>query len=411
MHSSLSDPEVLPAGSLVGDYELLGLIGVGGFARVYRARHRVLRTEVAIKIISRALALDEEASERFVREARAASRILHPSVVRVLGFGTLADGRAFQIMELVEGCSLDEHLAEHDVTVEEALSILGVIANALHAAHAVHIIHRDLKPANVLMGPQGEPRLADFGIAKALEADEDPRMTRTGVTLGTPTYMSPEQALGRSVGVASDIYSFGVVAFELLTGTVPFEGESPFETMLMHVQRDPPRVSERKPAVGTRFDAAIAALLAKHPEDRPTSIESAVATLRDAPAPEAAPAPALPVAATSRMRARIAVAVAIAIAAAIVIVLTRADDPAPNQAALRVAPAPAVVPATRSESTTRAATTPTVPDRPPPVVVAPAPPPRVPAVQKRPRDTAPANPLPPAPAKDSFETPADYQEP
>ena len=399
MQLTPSDPEVLPVGTLVGDYELLALIGVGGFARVYKARHRVLRSEVAIKVISRALALDVEASERFVREARAASRILHRNVVRVLGFGTISDGRAFQIMELVDGSPLDRYLVEHVVEAEETLRILGAIADALHAAHAVQIIHRDLKPANVLMGPQGQPRLADFGIAKALEAEDDPRMTRTGVTLGTPTYMSPEQALGRGVGISSDIYSFGVVAFEMLTGSVPFEGESPFETMLMHVQREPPLVSERQPALGTRFDAAIAAMLAKHPADRPPSIESALATLHAGQAQAVAP--------RRRSRMPVAIAAGIAIAVTSVIAWTLREEPAPKQLPPAVAPPPSVEPAPRREPAlpaSGAASPPAVRDS-----VTPSPATLSPTMQKRSRDKEKRQ--PPTPAKDSLETPADYQEP
>jgi hypothetical protein len=246
----------------------------------------VLSAEVAIKVITRALALDADASARFVREARAASAIAHPGIVRVLGFGKLADGRAYQVMELIAGPALDDHLAEAGrLPRAEALRLLDAIAAALDAAHAAGIVHRDLKPANVLLapGPSGPmPRLADFGIAKALEGETNPQLTRTGTTLGTPTYMSPEQALGRPVGPASDVYSFGVVAFELLTGEVPFPSESPLETMMHHVQTAAPAPSSVAPDLGPGFDAAMAALLAKRPEERPASAAAAMAALRAA---------------------------------------------------------------------------------------------------------------------------------
>ncbi len=278
------DPELLPPGSAVGEYVLGELLGAGGFARVYRADHAVLSSRVAIKVITRALALDAEASQRFLNEVLAASRIDHPGVVRVLGYGKLPDGRAYQVMELIDGPSLDDHLEAHGrPPIDESLRMLEAIAAALDAAHAAGIVHRDLKPANILLAPAGpgvEPRLADFGIAKAFAADENPHLTRTGTTLGTPTYMSPEQALGRRTGPASDVYSFGVVAFELLTGRVPFEGSSPLETMMLHVQQPPPLASSAAPELGTAFDAPLAQLLAKAADDRPTTVAEAMRALR-----------------------------------------------------------------------------------------------------------------------------------
>ena len=289
------DPERLPPGTPVGEYLLGELLGSGGFARVYQGRHPVLRSQVAIKVITRALALDPDASQRFVREALAASKIAHPGVVRVLGFGKLPDGRAYQVMELVEGPALDDYLAEHGpLPLAEALRLLEAIADALDAAHAAGIVHRDLKPANILLapGPGGpRPRLADFGIAKAVEFTDAPNLTRTGTTLGTPVYMSPEQALGRPIGAASDVYSFGVVAFELITGKVPFESDSPLETMMHHVQTTAPAPSSVLPGLGPRFDAALAALLAKTPGARPPTVAAAMRSLRSlrtSPAPSAA---------------------------------------------------------------------------------------------------------------------------
>ncbi len=278
--------ELLPAGTVVGDYAVENLLGSGGFANVYRATHVHLGTCVAVKVLSRALALDHEAMRRFVIEAQSAIRIAHPNVVRVLGFGMLADGRAYQVMELVDGPTLEEHLAERRLGIDEALETLDGIAAALDAAHAAGIVHRDLKPANVLLARvDGRlvPRLADFGIAKALEADQDARVTRTGMTLGTPLYMSPEQALGRSIGPSSDVYSFGVVAFELLTGRMPYEDESPFATMMLHVQAEVPVPSVVEPALGVRFDEALRAMLAKRPENRPASLLEAMRALRSQP--------------------------------------------------------------------------------------------------------------------------------
>jgi eukaryotic-like serine/threonine-protein kinase len=279
--------ELLPAATVVGDYVVEARIGSGGFAHVYRARHHVLDTRVAVKVLTRALAFDPEAMRRFVAEARAASRIDHPGIVRVLGFGKLEDGRAYHVMELVAGPTLDEHVAARRPSVEAALQLLRGIAEALDAAHAAGIVHRDLKPSNVLLATvDGRlvPRLTDFGIAKALQGEDDPRLTRTGVTLGTPTYMSPEQAMGGPIGPASDVYAFGVVSFELLSGQAPFDAESPFAIMMKHVQTEAPALSSVAPRLGTRFDRALRWILAKDPTLRPNSLAIAMDALNAPPA-------------------------------------------------------------------------------------------------------------------------------
>ena len=375
--SADGDPEALPAGTPIGEYVLEGLLGIGGFARVYRATHPVLNTRVAIKVLSRALSLDAEARGRFVQEARAASRIEHPNVVRVLGFGVIPDGRAYQIMELVEGMSLDDAPRPDPA---EVLVLLREVAAGLAAAHAAGIVHRDLKPANILLSRTGA-KLADFGIAKALEDDSAQHLTRTGATLGTPVYMSPEQALGRGIGIASDLYSFGVVAFELLTGQPPFEAASPLETMMMHVQTPAPVASAIAPGLGTRFDRALAAMLQKHPEDRPATIDACIAALDGPPAPP-------------RSMWWLAAA-ALAIAAAVTALAWPADDeapaaiasPPPSLARPRIIDA-AAAPPPRVE-------VPTV--RPPPVKPSPAP------VRRSSPVRPPVNPA------DSFEAPPDYQ--
>ena len=288
------DDEQLLVGAAVGEYVVEHQLGAGGFARVYQARHPVLGQRVAAKVLSRAVGQDAEAMRRFVREAQAASKIEHAGVVRVLGFGKLSDGRAFQLMELVDGPSLDKHLQAAGVLpLETALALLAGIAEALAAAHKLGIVHRDIKTSNVLLAkpkrtsPNGDelawvPRLTDFGIAKALDGETDNKLTRTGSTLGTPAYMSPEQALGQAIGIASDVYSFGVMAFELLTGKVPFEGDSPFAVMVKHVQETPPLVSAALPARGVGFDEPIARMLSKQASSRPPSIEAAMATLQAA---------------------------------------------------------------------------------------------------------------------------------
>jgi serine/threonine-protein kinase len=409
-----SDPEHLPPGTAVGEYLIEARIGVGGFARVYRARHPVLATRVAVKVITRSLALHPEASQRFIREARAASRIAHPGVVRVLGFGTLADDRAYQVMELVEGPSLADYLADRGpVPVAEALRMLEEIAAGLDAAHAAGIVHRDLKPSNILLAPSGgrmRPMLADFGIAKALEEESNQHLTRTGTTLGTPAYMSPEQALGRDVGVASDVYSFGVVAYELLTGRVPFEGESPLETMMMHVQTAAAAPSRVEAELGERFDAALAWLLAKHPGERPATPAEAMAALRsDASAPVAT--------VPRRRRApAIAIGVGAALALAVAVWVTRPEPAAapPAGTARPVAAPPASRAPAPAAHPTEAPTPPAAANEPragsavepPPAAATPRP--DAPARRIRPTAAGKPGAARPTPTKDSFEAPPDY---
>ncbi len=416
-----ADLEHLPAGTRVGEYVIDQPIGVGGFARVYRARHPVLATRVAVKVITRALALDAEATQRFVREAQAASRIAHPGIVRVLGYGQLRDGRAYQVMELIEGPALDHHLAQVGrLPLDESLRILDAIAAALDAAHAAGIIHRDLKPANVLLaaaagGPS--PRLADFGIAKALETESaTPHLTRTGTTLGTPAYMSPEQALGRTVATASDVYAFGVVAYELITGRVPFQGETPFETMMMHVQAPPPPPSQIRPELGERFDAAMASLLAKHPDQRPAGLAEAMTMLRREPA---APSRAT-------RRAPVALAAVVVMASAVGGYVWWSRGPVPAAVPI-AAPAAAASPASAAAPPIAAPPiaaplAPTDPAPPPADLTrgSVAAPPSAEVVRSRPSAPARQRPAagaasparrasPPAPPADQLERPPDYQ--
>ncbi len=402
------DGDELRPGTQIGEYELEALLGAGGFARVYRARHTTLGTPVAIKVLDRALALDPQTMVRFVREAQAATRISHPNVVRVLGFGRHGDGRAYQIMDLVEGLPLDQHIAAVGrLPVGEVLALLGGIVAGLDAAHAAGIIHRDLKPANILLARadgQLVPRLADFGIAKAIGGADDPRLTQTGATLGTPMYMSPEQALGRVITNASDVYALGVVAYELLTGRVPFAAESPFETMMMHVQSEPALVSATVPELGTAFDGVLCRMLDKEPTARPSLADA----MRELRAASVAPGRAGRTRRTTLL-AVLAGAILASGAAWWFLAAPRSPEPAPartaSPAALAPAPAPvpdpdlapAPKPAAAPAAAPDADRRPAAPTAPPNRVVAPAPPQRRVA-------PAPASPA----AADSLEVPSDY---
>lgn len=282
--------EVLTPGTMVGEYRIEGRIGEGGFGAVYRAHHPLIAKDAAVKVLSAGYAARPEHVSRFLAEARAANQIGHPNIVDIFSFGRLEDGRHYFVMELVDGVSLREW-AREPVSLPQALPILERIARALQAAHDHGIVHRDLKPANVLLAWQDDEldlKLIDFGIAKLVDQDPGHR-TRTGAFLGTPDYMSPEQCRSQAIDHRSDIYAFGVLAYRLITGRKLFEGDSAMDVMVCHMSEAPPRASEVRPGLPPAFDDALAALLAKAPDDRPSSITEAYRRLADAAVGQSAP--------------------------------------------------------------------------------------------------------------------------
>src|SRR5262245_41095965 len=223
----------IAGGSRLGPYEILAPLGAGGMGEVYRARDPRLGREVAIKVLPAERLSDETRRRRFVQEARAASQLNHPSIVTIHEIER--DGDAdFIVMELVQGKSLDKLIPRGGMAVKEALRLAIPIADAVARAHAAGIVHRDLKPANVMVTDAGVPKVLDFGLAKLL-AREDiadqatateetaaPALSQAGVVSGTPAYMSPEQAEGRPIDARSDVFSFGALLYEMLTGRRPF---------------------------------------------------------------------------------------------------------------------------------------------------------------------------------------------
>jgi serine/threonine-protein kinase len=284
-----SDQGVLPqydvdlvAGTQVGEYVVEAVVGRGGFGTVYRAIHPVISKRVAIKVLSRRYSADEDMVSRFIVEARAVNEIQHRNIIDIFSFGRLSDGRHYYVMEYVAGQTLDQYVEEHGVlSFESALPILKGIARALNAAHAKGIAHRDLKPENImLVNDEDElfPKLVDFGIAKLSATESIAHHTGTGVPMGTPWYMSPEQCRGRDVDVRTDIYSFGVVVYRVLTGTLPFNGEL-IEVMHSQIHDEPEPPSARNPLLTPEIDAAIAWMMRKAPADRPRSILEGIAAL------------------------------------------------------------------------------------------------------------------------------------
>jgi predicted Ser/Thr protein kinase len=239
----------LSTGDRLGRYEILGILGAGGMGEVYRALDTELDREVAVKVLAEAVAGNPERIARFEREARVLASLSHQNIATLYGLEE-HDGQRFLVMELALGETLDEHLQKKNVPVDEALEIALEIAAGLEAAHELGVVHRDLKPANVMLSPEGRVKVLDFGLAKAWQADEgDPditqsptvtgQMTEAGVLLGTVSYMSPEQARGRRVDNRTDIWAFGCLLFEMLSGEKPFQGETITDTLAAVVTHEP----------------------------------------------------------------------------------------------------------------------------------------------------------------------------
>ncbi|XXT22821.1 serine/threonine-protein kinase [Sorangium sp. So ce429] len=282
-----ADPDLAP-GTPVGEYRIEAKIGVGGFGTVYRAMHPVIGKAAAIKVLSRQCSANPQLVSRFVAEARAVNQIRHRNIIDIFSFGALEDGRHYYVMELLEGMTLDAYRRKRGrLPPAEALPILVKIARALDAAHAAGIAHRDLKPENVFLVFDEDgaifPKLLDFGIAKLLgESSTTAHKTRTGHLIGTPLYMSPEQCRGRNVDHRTDVYSFGILAHELLAGAPPFDGESAFDLLIKHTSEPAPPVSSVTTHLSPALDAPLLRMLEKDPESRPASLLEATAALVEA---------------------------------------------------------------------------------------------------------------------------------
>jgi serine/threonine-protein kinase len=264
---------------LDGKYRLDERLGEGGMGRVYRATHLLIERTVAVKVLNSNLVTDEEAKERFRREARAAGRLRHTNAVAVTDFGQTADGLVYIVMELLEGQSLREVLVrEAPLDAARAVSLMLQVSAAVGAAHDAGVIHRDLKPANIFVVQREHAppvvKVLDFGIAKlaadVVEDGELNTLTQTGIMIGTPRYMSPEQCDGAKLTPASDVYSLGIILYELLTGSTPFTGTSPLALALQHSSRPPRPPRELRPSIPAEIEAVALKALDKKPEERPS---------------------------------------------------------------------------------------------------------------------------------------------
>lgn len=249
-----------------GRYFLLGPSGSGGMARVYRAHDKVLGRDVALKVLREQYAEDEGFVRRFRREARNAAALSHPNIVPIYDLGRSEDGAHYIAMEYVSGGTLKERIVGRGpLAPRTAASMALQIAKALTTAHEKGVIHRDIKSQNVLVTETGDLKVADFGIARAASATA---LTQTNFILGTANYMSPEQAMEEEVGPRSDLYSLGVVLYEMLTGKVPYTADTPVAIVMKHVSEPPRAPREAKPEVPEGISALVVKLLAKRPEDR-----------------------------------------------------------------------------------------------------------------------------------------------
>ena len=247
-------------------YELNHLIARGGMAEVYRARDRLLDRPVALKVLFPELSVDRSFVERFRREAQAAANLSHPNIVPVFDWGE-DSGTYFIVMEFIDGRPLSSILkSAGPLTAERTADVGAHVAAALGYAHKHGVIHRDVKPGNVLITDDGQVKVTDFGIARAINTEES--LTQTGAVMGTATYFSPEQAEGIGVDARSDIYSLGVVMFEMATGRPPFLGETPVAVASKHVRDSPPTPRELNPAIPPTFEAIILKSMAKDPGHR-----------------------------------------------------------------------------------------------------------------------------------------------
>lgn len=275
----------------MNNYEIGQLIDQGGMGAVYRGRHVALERDVAIKFILPHVASDAAAVERFLREARLAARINHPNVVHVYDTGVDEQGRPYIVMELLSGEPLKERLMRGPMTEADCVEIGKQVLSALDKAHSMSVIHRDIKPGNIFLCDDRLAKILDFGVAKGLDAGN---VTLAGKTVGSPAYMSPEQAEGNSVDWRTDLYSIGIVMYEMLMGRVPFTGENSFAIMQKHLSTPPPPLPS---TVNSQLRAIIEKALAKNPDKRYANAAEMRAALEKVPARNvivAAPAPDAP---------------------------------------------------------------------------------------------------------------------
>jgi tRNA A-37 threonylcarbamoyl transferase component Bud32 len=281
-------PVELAPGTLIDNYRIECKLGAGGMGTVYGATHEVIRKRAALKVLNMEHTHKVETVERFMQEARAVNEIGHPNIVDIFSTGTLEDGRAYFAMEWLHGESLGTRIKRSRLNLDEILNVIEEVADALHAAHDKGIIHRDLKPDNVFLVelPHGKHgvKLLDFGIAKLnVEGDMRIERTRTGIMMGTPLYISPEQARGKSVDHRTDIYALGALGYELIDGRPPFDADNVSEIIAMHLTQAPPSAKTMPRDVPRALRDVIVRMLSKDAALRPSlaEVRSVISHVRD----------------------------------------------------------------------------------------------------------------------------------
>ncbi len=276
MATRKTDPLV---GTTVGGrFHITGKIGVGGMSSVYQATDTVLEREVAVKLMHREYASDDEFLERFRQEARSVAQYSHPNIVTIIDAGE-DEGHPFIVFEYVEGEDLKKRIKRDGaLPIADAVAYAVEIGRALHTAHDNNLVHRDVKPQNVLLNREGHAKVTDFGIARSLDREG---LTEPGRVLGTTDYVSPEQALGHEVTARSDIYSLGVVLYEMLTGEIPFQSDTQVGVAMKHVREEIPDVQKRRPEVSAALAAIVERATAKEQKNRYPSMGAMVDDLED----------------------------------------------------------------------------------------------------------------------------------
>ena len=285
------------SGQTIGGYEIAEEIGQGGMAVVYRAYQPQLERWVAVKILQATGASGEEFLARFRREARAIAALRHPNILTIYDYGE-EEGIAYIVMEYVPGGTLKTRLTGQPIDWPDVATLVIPVGRALAYAHSQGIVHRDVKPANVLLPRPDWPLLADFGLVKLVGHQRG--ITRPGISIGTPAYLSPEQAAGEDIDHRSDVYGLGIVLYELLTGHIPFEAKSPIDMMILRMQGPPTPPRRFNPRISPALEAVILRALARDPAARHPTMEALVndlsrlpgATGRSIPAPSQVAAPA-----------------------------------------------------------------------------------------------------------------------
>jgi serine/threonine-protein kinase len=271
---------MLQADQQVGAYRIIGQIGSGGMATVYKAYHEKLERHVAIKVMHTAFMQDPTFLARFEREAKIIARLDHPNIVPVFDYAEV-EKQPYLVMKYLEGRTLKQTLIKKALTLPDILAILTPIADALDYAHRMGVLHRDIKPSNIILDNNGMPYLTDFGMARIAQVGES--TISADMMLGTPQYISPEQAMGRTdLDARTDLYSLGVVLYELIVGQVPFSGDTPYSVVHDHIYRALPLPSQINPEVPEQVEAVLVKALAKAPQERYQSAAELMNALRAA---------------------------------------------------------------------------------------------------------------------------------